>query len=308
MAQEPIDIVIERVSRTYGSWSKTTTIEEMREDWDRLFWSDQFPARVEPVDAGGVQATWIEPNGVDPATALIYFHGGGFAVGSVRSHYDMIARIAAASGMRALGVDYRRSPDHPFPAAFDDAVAVARWVVALGIDPRKIAFAGDSAGACLVLGAAIALRDAGESLPAALVGLSPWTDLAATGASYETRAMTDPIHQRVMVLAMARRYLGKTGDSKDPRVSPLYADLSGLPPTLLQVGDRETVLDDAVRYAEKARQAGGNVELEVWDRMIHVFQQFPDVLPEAGEAIAKIGTFLRHHVDVAGFKAQGGNS
>jgi len=296
MSDTSIDEVIERVSRTYGSWSRTTTVEQMREDWDRLFWSDAIKASTADVSANGVQAQWIAAPGADPAKVLIYFHGGGFSVGSIKSHYDLIARVSLAGGVRALGVDYRRAPEHPFPAAFDDALAAYRWVLSQGVEPRNIALAGDSAGGGLALSLTIFLRDAGEPLPSAVVAMSPWTDLEASGESYQTRAQSDPIHQRAMVLAMARRYLGKSGDARDPRVSPLHAGLHGLPPMLLQVGDRETVLDDARMFADKGRGAGVEVQLEVWDGMIHVFQQFAAQLPEARRAIESIGAFLRARI------------
>ncbi len=290
-----VQACIDRVRATYSRWTRETTVQQMRADWDALFWSDAVPARVQEVSAGGVTATWIVADDVDASRTLVYFHGGGFQVGSVRSHRDLMARLSAAASCRVLGVDYRLAPEHRFPAPLHDALAVYLWLVDQGVAAERIALAGDSAGGGLALGCLLALRDEGVALPAAGVTLSAWTDLGAGGASYETRAESDPIHQRRMILAMARNYLGADGDPADPRASPLRADLHGLPPLLMQVGDHETVLDDTRDFAAKARDAGVDVELEVGDAMFHVFQQFADTLPQAREAITRIGRFLDRH-------------
>jgi len=287
-----VDRAIALVQGVYGSWGRETSVEQMRRDWDVLFWSDRAPAHAEDVDAGGVSARWIDAPNARRDRILIYFHGGGFTMGSVVSHRDLMARLSAAGGCRVLGVDYRLAPEHRFPAAFDDALTVIQWVARQGYAVERTALAGDSAGGGLVAAALLALRDVGERLPAAGVLLSAWTDLEATAASYETRANADPIHQRKMIRRVARQYLGKPMGTRDTRASPLHAELAGLPPLLLQVGDRETVLDDSVLFAEKARAAGVSAELEVWDGMIHVFQQFPELLPEARQAIERIGVFL----------------
>lgn len=291
----PIESVIERVKSVYGSWTPMTGVEQMRRDWDDLFWTDAFPAKSAKVSAGGVDASWVDAAGADPQKALLYFHGGGFQVGSVRSHRDVIARLSAAAGCRALGINYRLAPDHRFPAPIEDAITAYRWLLKQGFEPKNIALVGDSAGGGLALSTLLVLREQAMPLPAAVAVMSVWTDLTASGESYETRAKTDPIHQRRMILAMAKNYLGDAGDSHDPLASPLFADLHGLPPVLLQVGDRETVLDDSRNFAKRAREAGVEVQLEVWDDMIHVFQQFTADLPEAGLAIDSIGRFLKKH-------------
>ena len=219
------------------------------------------------------------------------------------SHRDLIAQIALASGCRVLAINYRLAPEHRFPAALDDAIAAYDWMLGQGLTPGNVAFAGDSAGGNLVLAAMLALRERGLPLPVSAVLMSPWTDLAATGASYVTRAEADPIHQRPMILALAKNYLGGQGDPRDPLVSPLYADLQGLPPLLIQVGDRETVLDDSVMLTDLARAAGVDVNLEVWDGMIHVFQMFGAELPEAHRAIASIAGFLNQHLHIKAERA-----
>jgi acetyl esterase/lipase len=247
--------------------------------------------------AGGVDGEWIAPADAPPDKAILYLHGGGFRVGSVASHRDLIARIAAASGCRVLAINYRLAPEHRFPAALDDTLAAYGWMLDQGLQPINIAFAGDSAGGNLVLAAMLSLRDRRLPLPAAGLVMSPWTDLAATGSSYISRAEADPIHQRPMILALAKNYLGEQGDPCDPLVSPLYANLEGLPPLLIQVGDRETVLDDSTMFAEKARAAGVDTELQIWDGMIHVFPMFSEI-PEAREAIASIAKFLHRHLHI----------
>jgi epsilon-lactone hydrolase len=201
-----------------------------------------------------------------------------------------------------LAINYRLAPEHRFPAALDDALAAYDWMIGRELEPANIAFAGDSAGGNLVLAAMLALRERALPLPAVAVLMSPWTDLAATGASYVSRAESDPIHQRSMILALAKNYLGGH-DPRDPLVSPLHADLRGLPPLMIQVGDRETVLDDSVMFADKARAAGVEIDLQVWDGMIHVFQMFGAELPEAHQAIASIAGFLNRHLRIKAERA-----
>jgi acetyl esterase/lipase len=298
-SEAPLGAAIARVKKVYQSWYRSTTIAQMRDDWDSLFGSAAVNASIESVSAGGVPAQWIDAAGARRDRAVLYFHGGGFQVGSTRSHCELMACISEAAGCRVLGADYRLAPEHRFPAALHDACAAFDWLLAQGFRPADIALAGDSAGAGLALSTLLSLRDAGRAMPAAAVLMSAWTDLTASGESYATRATADPIHQRPMILAIARNYLGADGDARDPRASPLFADLRGLPPLLIQVGDRETVLSDSTRLADKARAAGVSVELEVWERMIHVFQQFPAELAEAREALQSIGAFLKTHTQGA---------
>ncbi len=314
----PIDAVIARVRKVYRGWSKTTPMAQMRRDWDQLFGSCSVAAHIEPVMVGGVGAEWVSAESVvapgDRArestqrrrevdsplrganSCVLYFHGGGFQVGSPRSHRELMACISAEAGCRVLGVDYRLAPGHRFPAALDDACAAYDGLLTQGFSPKNIALAGDSAGAGLVLSTLLWLRDAGRELPAAAVLMSAWTDLTASGESYESRAKADPIHQRAMLQAMTRNYLGKGVDASQPQVSPLMANLNGLPPLLIQVGDRECVLSDSTLLADKARAAGVAVQLEVWEGMIHVFQQFPAELVEARQALQSIGRFLKTHL------------
>jgi epsilon-lactone hydrolase len=248
-----------------------------------------------PVDAGGVTAEWIVPPGATEGRVLLYLHGGGYVVGSVDMYRDLISRLARAAGARALGVDYRLAPEHPFPAAVEDATAAYRWLVSRGTDPAYIAVAGDSAGGGLTLATLIALRDGGDPLPAVAACLSPWVDLEGVGASMTSKAAVDPFVQKEMIQFMAQQYLGGRAP-RTPLAAPLYADLQGLPPLLIQVGTAEILLDDATRIAERARAAGVEVSLEVWDDMIHVWQLFAPILPEGQQAIERIGAFIRAHI------------
>lgn len=297
LAETPVDRAIARIRSIYGSWTRDTSLTQMRRDWDAAFAG--YTARVarQQIAARGVDGEWIVPARAPRDRAILYLHGGGFRMGSMASHRDLIARMAEASGCRVLAIDYRLAPEHRFPAALDDALQAFGFLLYQGLKPKQIALAGDSAGGNLVLATMLAARDRGQPLPAAGVLMSPWTDLAATGASYESRAEADPIHQRKMILALAKSYLGEEGDPCHPLASPLYADLTGLPPLLIQAGDREIVRDDAVMFADKAKGAGIDVRLEIFEGMIHVFQMFPDI-PQTQEAIAAIADFLRKQLHI----------
>lgn len=294
-----VEQVIARIRAVYARWRRHTPIETLRQDWDELFWADTLSCETQDMQANGVPVRWIKAPGARDDRVLIYLHGGGYKMGSLVSHHDLMVRLSYAAGCRVLGVDYRLLPEHAFPEPLLDVLAVYDWLLAQAFEPLQLAVAGDSAGGGLAAATLLALRDRQRDLPAAAVLLSAWTDLSASAESYQTRAAADPIHQRPMILALAEQYLGQSGDPLNPLASPLHGDLAGLPPLLLQVGDRETGLDDSILFATKARAAGVEVELQVWPHMIHVFQQFAAELPEAREAIAYIGEFLKrqwaHH-------------
>ena len=208
----------------------------MRADWDALFAAGGLDAVVESASVGGVASAWLSTVGAQPDRVLLYFHGGGYKLGSTRSHQDLMTRIAAAARCRVLGVNYRLAPEYCYPAPLDDAIAVYEGLLASGVTHNQIAVAGDSAGGGLAAALLLSLRARGAPLPIAAVMLSAWMDLTAQSDSYHTRAARDPIHQRQMILATARAYLGEHGDPTDPLVSPLFADLHDLPPMLLQSG------------------------------------------------------------------------
>ena len=292
---QQLDTVIQMVKDLVSK--RAETVAEMRANFaaamSELRVADDVTST--PVDAGGVRAEWIVPPGAAAERVLFYLHGGGYVLCSVSTHRDLISRMARAAGVRALGVDYRLAPEHPFPAAVEDATTAYRWLVSHGTAPERIAIAGDSAGGGLTLATLVALRDAGDPLPAAAVCLSPWVDLEGTGASHTTKAAADPFVRKEMTEFLAQQYLGER-DRRTPLASPLYADLHGLPPLLIQVGTAEILLDDATRIADRAKAAGVQVSLEVWDDMIHVWQLFAPLLPEGQQAIERIGAFIREHM------------
>ena len=277
--------------------SSSLTLAERRAQYDRAERVFQTPADVaiEVVQAPERTAEWLTPPGVRTDAAVLYFHGGGYAIGSPRSHRHLAAAIARAAGTRALLLDYRLAPENPYPAALDDAVAAYQWLLARGIAPGRIVLGGDSAGGGLTVATLLALRDRGVPRPAGGVCISPWIDLTCSGASYATKAAADPIVTRDGVAAMAQAYVG-TGDRKAPLVSPLYADLHALPPLLIQVGSDEVLLDDAIGLGARARAAGVEVTVEEWPQMVHVWHWFLPILDEAEKAIAGIGDFARTRI------------
>jgi monoterpene epsilon-lactone hydrolase len=271
-----------------------STPQEMRANFEELGKNTPIPADIkqEKVNAGGVSAEWISAPNASADRAVLYLHGGGYVIGSINTHRDLMARISRASGFRVLGIDYRLAPEHPFPAAVEDAVAAYRWLLAQGLQSARIAVAGDSAGGGLAVATLVAIRDAKLALPGAGVCLSPWIDLEGIGESMTSKASVDPVVQKDGLVGMAKAYLaGK--DPRTPLAAPLYADLKGLPPLLIQVGESETLLDDSNRLADRAKGAGVKVTLEPWQEMIHVWQMFAPFLPEGQEAIDGIGKYLR---------------
>jgi epsilon-lactone hydrolase len=251
---------------------------------------------VVEVDAAGVPGEWVVCGDVDPDRRLLYLHGGAYVAGSCISHRALAARISRAAGVAVLVIDYRLAPEHPHPAAIEDAAAAFTYMRESsphGAKPARRTFVGgDSAGGGLTLATLLSLRDAAALPPDAAIAISPWTDLAMTGGSFTSRAMIDPMITPSFMHPCAALYLGAT-DARHPLASPLYADLQGLPPLLMHVGDEEVLLDDTTRFVERARAAGVEAEAEVWPQMFHVFHAFAGMLPEGREAIAKLGEFLR---------------
>jgi epsilon-lactone hydrolase len=247
---------------------------------------------VEPLTANGVRAEWTTtPNDARDA-ALLYLHGGGFVIGSLDSHRHLVAEAGRACGIAALALDYRLAPEYPFPAAVDDALAGYRFLLARGIAPRRIAIGGDSAGGGLVVSAMLAIRDAGLAQPGCGWCISPWVDMEAIGETMTSRAAADPTVQRAGLLDMAKLYLNRA-DPRSPLAAPIYADLEGLAPLLIQVGACETLLDDALRLAGAAGAADVRVDLQIWPEMIHVWHLFHPELRAGHRAIEAGGGFVR---------------
>ena len=295
MADRGIDVVRAHLAKLPPSDS--LTIAERRAQYERA--EKVFPTppdvKVERVSAPAAPAEWLRPPGAVAGRVVLYLHGGGYVIGSPRSHRHLAAAIASAGGASGLLLDYRLAPEHPHPAAVDDAVGAYRWLLDQAVAPGHIVIAGDSAGGGLAVATLLALRDAGVALPAGGVCISPWVDLTCSGGSYRTKAEADPIVRRAGVEEMARAYLG-TAAPRTPLASPLFADLRGLPPLLIHVGSDEVLLDDAVQLAERAKAAGVDTTLEVWDRMVHVWHWFLPMLDEARSAVEAIGRFTRARV------------
>jgi epsilon-lactone hydrolase len=269
------------------------SLEEGRANLDALGDSMPMPDGVEvtAVDAGGVPSAWFEAAGGDGDRGVLYLHGGAYTRGSIRSHGPMCGKLAVATGARVLGVDYRLAPEHPYPAAVDDALAAYRWLLGQGLDAERVAVAGDSAGGGLTAALLLAAREAGAPAPAGAVLLSPWTDLTLSGASMDRRAAEDPLCSRETLVPSAAAYAGAE-DRACPLVSPLFGDLAGLPPLLVLVGTAEVLLDDSLRFAAAADAAGVDVTLVVEDDLLHVWPLFPGV-PEADAAVGTIGQWVR---------------
>jgi len=247
--------------------------------------------RIETINADGINAVWTAVPQAREDVCILHFHGGGYAIGSAPLYRDFTWRIGAAARARVLYFDYRLAPEHPFPAALDDAVKVYRWL-ARRIDPQRIAVVGDSAGGGLAFGALYRIRDEGLPLPAATVAISPWTDLALTGQSLRDNAAADPMLDATRLPGFADCYLASE-NPRNPYASPLYGDAVGLPPTLIQVGSDEILADDSLRMAARLKAAGCKVELEVWPRMPHAWHLYARILPEGREAIERAGRFVQ---------------
>jgi len=272
-------------------------LEEIRAQFEAMSagFTPSADIRTERLSAGGVPAEWVVAPGAGADRTMLYLHGGGYVVGSINTHRDLAARLSRAARARVLVIDYRLAPEHPYPAAVEDAMATYRWLLAAGVPPQRIVIAGDSAGGGLTVATLVALRDAREPLPAAGVCLSPWVDLEGSGESMKTKAAVDPLVSRERVRKTAAYYLAGQ-DPRTPLAAPLYADLTGLPALLIQVGTAETLLDDSTRLAARARQAGVTVTLEPCEDMVHVWQVFAAILPEGQRAIERIGEFILQHL------------
>ena len=250
--------------------------------------------RTTVIDGSRVNSVHVAVHQARGDRCVLYFHGGAYTLGTAALLRDFTWRIGAAARACVLYFDYRLAPEHPFPAALEDALTVYRWLAAR-FDPARIAFLGDSAGGGLALATLYKLRDQGFALPAAAVAVSPWTDLALTGPSLKLNAAADPMLDVAILPALANGYLGGT-DPRNHYASQLYGDAAGLPPTLIHVGSDEILRDDAIRMADKLRAAGCEVDIEVWPRMPHAWHHFARILPEGRDAIARIGAFLQQRL------------
>ncbi len=273
---------------------RATELAQRRLDFDLI--AQAYPTaadvQLEPVTANGVPAEWTTAPDAQADAAVLYLHGGGYVIGSLQSHRHMVAEIGRAARARTLALHYRLAPEHPFPAPVDDAVAGYRFMLDQGLRPGRIAIAGDSAGGGLVVAALVAIRDAGLPQPACGWCISPWVDMEGVGESITSNAARDPTVQKDTLLEMAGHYLG-SADPRAPLAAPLYADLAGIAPLLIQVGSVETLLDDAIRLARVAGAADVRIDLQIWPEMLHVWHLFHPELKAGRRAIDAGGAFIR---------------
>jgi epsilon-lactone hydrolase len=293
MGQSEIDAVRALLSskpRPVGWAERRQRLDEVGSIWPV---ADDVKLEVAALD--GVPGEWSSVPGSYASRVLMYFHGGGYCSGSILSHRRMVSEAGRAAGVRTLAVGYRLAPEHPFPAALDDALTAWRFL-RRRIAADQIAIGGDSAGGGLTVALINQLRDAQEELPGCAWLVSPWTDLALSGSTLATKDAVDPIIHKAYLDELADAYLPSGMDRKNPRVSSLYADLEGLPPTLIQVGSAETLLEDATRFAAAAGAAGVPVTLEIWPHMIHAWHLWNAHLEPGRRALANAGAFIRGHL------------
>jgi monoterpene epsilon-lactone hydrolase len=288
---------IDSVRNLLTSLPRPTGFAQRRERIDTVASIDGVSSDIafERVDLGSCEGEWSLAPGSDASKVLLFFHGGGYCSGSIRSHRGMVSEAGRAAKIRTLAVDYRLAPENPFPAALDDALAAFDFLVDQGIAAKHIVISGDSAGGGILLATMIRMRDAGKPLPGAAWLVSPWVDLEMTGATIDSKAEIDPLIHREYLEELASAYLSGASP-RDPLASPLHADLAGFPPVLIQVGSAETLLDDSVRIAGRLGAADVSVRLEIWPHMIHAWHLWSARLTAGRDALASLGAFIGHHV------------
>ena len=292
MSQQQLDKLLAIFAKqpTLGALS----IEEERKNLDEGGARFKVPEDVtlQPVDVDGVPGEFLITPGASDDKVVLYFHGGGYAIGSIKSHRYLMQNVSRHSGAKTLGIDYRLAPENPFPAALEDATKAYRWLLAQGYKPENIAIGGDSAGGGLTLATLINLRDEGDPLPAAGVLISPWADLTGEADSVTSRADSDPMIKPDGLYSLGGQYLNGA-DPKTLLASPMFAGMNGLPPLCIHVGGREILYDDAITIAKKARHVGVEVELVDEPELFHVWHAFAPMLEEGQQAVEQIGAFLK---------------
>lgn len=272
------------------AWAKGSIYEQRsRQEKSARFFRLPKSVKISHFDIEGMPAVMLNPQTAGEGV-ILYLHGGAYALGSIRTHIELLARLANATTLKVLGIDYCRAPEKPFPAGLEDATNAYQWLINNDFSPDRIAVAGDSSGGGLAIATMLWLRDHQVPLPACGVCISPWLDLTLSGDSIKTKASADPVLSSSLLSVYADLYAG--GHKKDlPLISPLFADLNGLPPILLHSGTDEILLDDTVRFFEKANRAGVKVTLKTWDGLFHVFQMVP-LLPESAQSMGLISKFI----------------
>lgn len=276
------------------------TVETQRQITEMMASQVQLPEdiSIEPANIPGIKAEWVTAPGAERERVIYYLHGGGYVLGYTRTYQEFLYRLSKVTGLRVLALDYRLAPEYPFPAGLEDALVGYRWLLANGTKPENLVIAGDSAGGGLTEATLLSLREAGDPLPVCQVLFSPWTDMEGIGETYTSVGDNDPWIGVDIARAQAKRYVGN-GDLRHPLVSPIYADLKGLPPMLIYAGKDEILLDDSVRLANKARADGVEVSLNIWDDMWHVFPLFAGQVPEAQQALDEVGAYIRQRLGLS---------
>ena len=291
---------LERLETMLRARAASLSIEDRRAASDAL--GDLFPlapdVRVQQARAHDVDAEWTSTPGASANEAILYLHGGGYAWGSLKSHRHLVSELGRAAKMRTLALDYRRAPECPFPRAVEDALSGYRFLLGSGFEPRRIAVAGDSAGAGLAVALLVRLKELGMQQPAGALLLSPWADMTATTDSYERNARRDPVLDRAIMRFLAEQYLGDR-PRETPLASPVFADLGGIAPLTIFVGATEALLDDAISLARAAGLADVGVRLEIWPKMFHIWPNYHQVLAEGRQGVDRAGRLLREAVDAA---------
>lgn len=291
---------LERLEAMLRARPATRSHEQRRAAYEAL--GDLFPlaadVRVEPVSARGVPAEWTSTPIASTSEVILYLHGGGYAWGSLKSHRHLVSEVGRAAAMRTLALDYRRAPEFPFPHALDDAVSGYGFLLDSGFEPRRIALAGDSAGAGLAVALLVRLRELGMSQPACALLLSPWVDMTTSADSYSRNAKRDPVLNREIMQFLAEQYLGKR-PRETPLASPVFAELGGIAPLTIFVGATEALLDDAIALTRAAGLADVSVRLEIWPKMFHIWPNYHQVLAQGRQGVARAGGLLREAVEAA---------
>jgi len=282
-------------------FNTVNTVQEQRKALEGFAKLSLLPqkTKVESFKIGSLPAEWISVGNTMEDSVILHVHGGAYNMGSLNTHRDLGARISKASGARTLLIDYNLAPENKYPAAVEDIVKAYRWLINNRFSQQNIVIAGDSSGGGLAIAALVMLRDSGEPLPAAAVCLSPWTDLEGRGESIKTHINTDPFLTPEWLQFMAKNYIADN-DPRNPFISPIYADLSNLPPILIQVGSDEILLSDSIRLTERARESGVDTTLDIWENMWHVWHFFAGQMPEGKRALNDVGKFIRKHFNQMG--------
>lgn len=292
---------VKQLLRRIKNRAQYDNIEYARRGFEKIVSKFNKPMRgftYTPDNIAGIKSEWVLPQGADDKKLLLYFHGGGYATGSINTHRALVSQIVKHAGIKALIINYRLAPENKYPAPIEDAVAVYQWLLQNGYNANQIAFGGDSAGGGVTLGTLLYLKDHNIPLPKCAIALSPWTDQTLSGESYRTKHDEDPMLVAAAFPLWSKNYMGDA-DPASPYASPIFHSLSGLPPVYIQVGEEEMLLDDSKRYYERAKADGVNVQMDIYPKKFHVFNAFWRVLPKAREANKKLGDFLKEQLNTS---------